>query len=505
MRSPLSLCPCESIINAFFYAPHYHNPSICHVNSTSLIRGDIAHSAVQHGSHERDNELRNQDYRTDLQTSYCPQYRPPNYITNKDELVELACKSDFDTPPAIKDLDSLKLEGKALRAQMGKFELKGTEETWERQRLALLDRDQRRTNIWKRIRTIAYRREQLEAIEETRDKIYSKLFERDFTADPTRKSFLDLSREIRDICYTYAFEDVKAIKEVNYEPKWDRLKPAIGNILGFGEAICALQTLSTLNVLIRQEARATFWSMSDFHIAAKAWVNTYPFQWDRDAPRYMALAERCLRGIGDSGRFGLKVFKLSAMRCCINCENASQDITEAVHITFKNASRMLLDCVSLTKLQLTVSEHYLLRNDITALEDFFLHGKTLKSSGLQSFQGTLQALPLLQEATIDMPYVKHESDYEEDFDAWEDMAPFLRYAFTCERRRKLCITIRNILEKTKLQLENGFVHVDLEKGVLDDQEIVLYENDEGYEEWLSWENRFVPGGYERWLKQQHLL
>lgn len=31
------------------------------------------------------------------------------------------------------------------------------------------------------------------------------------------------------------------------------------------------------------------------------------------------------------------------------------------------------------------------------------------------------------------------------------------------------------------------------------------EGDDGYEDWLSWETRFVLGDYVRWLKQLRLL
>lgn len=60
-----------------------------------------------------------------------------------------------------------------------------------------------------------------------KDEIWRGLFKRDFKADPARKSFTNLPREIRDICYGYVFDNTVLTNEtssIGYESKHDRFK-----------------------------------------------------------------------------------------------------------------------------------------------------------------------------------------------------------------------------------------------------------------------------------------
>lgn len=107
---------------------------------------------------------------------------------------------------------------------------------------------------------------------------------------------------------------------------------------------------------IRKEVRATFWSVAKLNIAAKACESVVGSSYHCRSPQYMAVVERCLRGIGDSGCFGLKVLKIHGMRYMSFLGNATHDISETGHATYARVSRMLLKCVRFTTLHLTVSE-----------------------------------------------------------------------------------------------------------------------------------------------------
>jgi hypothetical protein len=103
---------------------------------------------------------------------------------------------------------------------------------------------------------------------------------------------------------------------------------------------------------------------------------------------------------------------------------------------------------------MTVSEHYLFRNDEAALDEFLLHGRELKSTGLENFQQMLQSLPKLREADI----VVHDKIEETDV-PWEELSPTLRQAFTGKRRFKLLMAAKVLLQATRLHLPTGRVTV----------------------------------------------
>jgi hypothetical protein len=173
----------------------------------------------------------------------------------------------------------------------------------------------------------------------------------------------------------------------------------------------------------------------------------------------MALLVRFLRCLGDDGYFVVKSLNVLSWNWCPHCDIYPLDLSEAGYVNFKSVSSMLLDCASLTNLRLTVSEHYLFRNDQAALENLFMRSEALKSNSLEAFRKTLQALPNLQNADIDVPREIHKH-YRI---MWHELKSFLRYVFTRERREKLWVMSKTILEGTRLQIAAGRIHVNCEK------------------------------------------
>ncbi|KAH7406447.1 hypothetical protein DE146DRAFT_391650 [Phaeosphaeria sp. MPI-PUGE-AT-0046c] len=156
-----------------------------------------------------------------------------------------------------------------------------------------------------------------------------------------------------------------------------------------------------------------------------------------------------------------------------------QDLTGTGCAAFTKICNMLLDCVPLTRLHLTIAEHYLFHGEQTALENVLLHDKAVDSQGLRNFQKLLQSLPQLQVTDINACRLIDG--------AWnipsEDVTPFIGYALTGWHRLKLWVMIRVILEQKKLQANgsqvNVILHIDL--GVLPSEGEVL----EDYEQRLT--------------------
>lgn len=103
-----------------------------------------------------------------------------------------------------------------------------------------------------------------------REVIYTYLFQREFKAEPTRSSLMDLPAEVRVMVYKSLFDQPALIADgmkIEYDPVSDGFwKNNYEYTEDFHSIRNALNTLGTLNKTIRKEARATFWSLAGYHL-----------------------------------------------------------------------------------------------------------------------------------------------------------------------------------------------------------------------------------------------
>lgn len=307
----------------------------------------------------------------------------------------------------------------------------------------------------------------------SRDNLWRSLFQRDFKADATRKSFQDLPGELRDICYRYVFQDV-----TNNGRHWDiRYRPVLDRFEAFrhrdfSRFTFRLLKLSTLNKPTRREVRAIFWSLLNFELRPK--VDTRG-RWSIFAPTYIAVLERFLRGLGDEGRLGVRMLGMNESSCYDSCLLVPQDFTPNGYSAFMRVCNMLSGCSSLTKIKFSLPEQYLFHGEQAALEDILLHGKALNSQGVHNFQKILQSLPRLRSPRINALTINIDERHIKS----KEVTPFLRYAFTGRRRYFLLAMIKIVLEQTQLQVDGGQVTVEIPGNICSGHRAIL-----NYEEWL---------------------
>lgn len=353
-------------------------------------------------------------------------------------------------------------EGLFAQAEERGLEVSGM--TLEELEEAVEDDDRRIAATPKRAereRKARIRKERLMRIEKRRDESYLKLLQRDFKAAPDRKGFLDLPREVRDMVYNYVFDqpDVTSkCMKIDYDPIYDHFENynyVVKNLRGI---ISLLNALGTLNKTIRKGTRTTFWSLAAFELQPQAQLS------DHITPRppyFMAILERFLRGLGDEGRSAVNALQSLNRTDCPCCGRLfPMDLTKSGYTTFLGVSKILIDCTSLTTLHMASTEYYLYRNDEAALKDLFFRGQPLKSEGLNSFQKTLQSLPNLRNADLDVPPLArfYEISHVEE----DELPSFLQFAFTGKQHAKLWLMTLKILNATKLQLADGRVYVKYE-------------------------------------------
>jgi hypothetical protein len=267
-------------------------------------------------------------------------------------------------------------------------------------------------------------------------------------------------------------------------------------------------TLGTLNKAIRKEVRAMFWSLAAFTFQPGL-QGDFLEAYTACTPHYMSLLERFMRGLSDDGRFGINKLVTQNFSGCPECGAIPLDYSEAGYSSFNRTVDMLIDCTSLTELRMTVSEHYLFRKEQAGLEEFFLHGHELRSKGLKNFQALLRSLPKLRAADIDVLELSSQINNKGHRGPGQDLAPFLRFAFTGKRRIKLWITAKVVLQATVLKQANGRVTVNYQgRGCMDHIErehfyvTLPLPSDEERDAWILDACETHTGDYEKWLEAE---
>jgi hypothetical protein len=288
------------------------------------------------------------------------------------------------------------------------------------------------------------------------DPKWSMFFHREYKADPSRKSLLDFPAEVRVMIFRYIFDQPEVtddVLQIEYAPYMDHFSLRSECTKELNDILDTMIALQSLNREIRKESRSIFWSLASFTVAPQyKHAKTNDFV---SGPSYMATFEQFLRNLGDHGRYGVNSLTVVDSSGCITYGARPLGFSEAGYASFKTACRILPDCTSLTRLRFTVSELYLFRNDEEALKGFLNRGETLKSRGLDALRQTIQALPKLRDVSIDIP---KDNERQARVD-WQELTPFLKYAFTDKRREKLWVMTKAILGGTELQIETSWIHV----------------------------------------------
>jgi hypothetical protein len=293
--------------------------------------------------------------------------------------------------------------------------------------------------------------------------------------------------------------------KIQYDPEVDGFYNA-SRIQDLWRVISALNTLGTLNKAIRKEVRATFWSLAAFTFQPGL-QGDFLEAYTACTPHYMSLLEHFMRGLGDDGRFGIRKLVTQNFSGCPECGLIPLAYSEAGYSSFNRTVDMLIDCTSLTELRMTVREHYLFREEQAGLEEFFLHGQELRSKGLEKFQALLRSLPKLRAADIDVLELGSQINNKGHRGPGQDLAPFLRFAFTGKRRIKLWITAKVVLQATVLKQASGRVTVNYQgRGCMDHIErehfyvTLPLPSDEERDAWILDTCDTPPGDYEKWLE-----
>jgi hypothetical protein len=326
--------------------------------------------------------------------------------------------------------------------------------TLEELREAILQDDERIHEENLRNAEVEERAYFLASIERRKRTCWPKQFQRDFRVDPSRSSSMDLPAGVRVMVYKQIFDHKDVTRGGMKLACWSP-SPVFYNwrsdLKELSGIMSVLKVLGTLNTTIRKEARTIFWSLVAFELQQDHRRKQTDSRVSK--PYYMAIFERFLYSLGDDGRSVVISLVVLNFTSCWCCSVQSLDLTGIGHHSFIGVCGLLPSCMSLTTLRVTISEHYLFRNDQAALEDFLLRGRVLKGEGLMAFQKILQGLPKLVNVDLDLPGTDPDSRI-----IWHEFKPFLQFAFTSERHNKLWTAVAEILRGTKLQLEAGHVH-----------------------------------------------
>jgi hypothetical protein len=305
------------------------------------------------------------------------------------------------------------------------------------------------------------------------------MFISNYTAEPERKSFLELPPEIRNMIYRYTFTPIPSgptVWGITYSREVDSL---CTSILSPGShklpILSALGVLSAMNKQIRSEARGVFWAVFPFTI---------------DGPKdidYHQTIRLVLNKLGPEGRASIPQLSVRLINMHIHQGYLS-------YVAFNEIMLSLKACVNLRELRLSLGVSQIFWSDRDMLEGHLLHGQAFRSTGIANFITMLQSLPNLRKVDLELVgswlreygLFRHEPD------------KFLQYAFSGAREQFLWTKLANALQSDQLHTHReaqklgnievlvAFPSAQSQKKAID------FEGDvQGYSAWLNWRDAKV--------------
>ena len=303
-----------------------------------------------------------------------------------------------------------------------------------------------------------------------------RMFASKYKEDTSRKNFLDLPGEIRNIIYKMALFNL-----YNFPIGKFSIVATKRQLLMWHRALNGWQyhdelTVATLNLLgavskqIRKESRALYWAKLKLNLT------------DADAPQHDAM-QAFLTMLGPEARASIP-----KLRC-----PGHPDPSPTGCASFSNLLPTLALCLSLRELDLKVYVANIFREDVDALRIHFLAGQPLVSPGLEKLTSTIMSLPLLTNV-----HLKFASSHVLCRELDPDIERFLYFAFSGMREMMLWMEIRERLqanyarskEETRKFNSKTFIWIDHPHWAMFDEG-----NDTmDYEAWVKWHNTKYPGG-----------
>lgn len=124
-----------------------------------------------------------------------------------------------------KKAKKLKPQHEALLAEVCDRGLEVNGTTLRALQEAIAQDDERIDKEQKQQLEVEEREERLADIQKKKDEIWPKLLHRSFQEDPSKKSFLNLPRELRDMVYSHIFNHPNVthdVMKIRYNPEWYR-------------------------------------------------------------------------------------------------------------------------------------------------------------------------------------------------------------------------------------------------------------------------------------------
>jgi hypothetical protein len=271
---------------------------------------------------------------------------------------------------------------------------------------------------------IRYRewKQDIESYKELQKRPYGMLASA-YKSDDTRKTFLDLPGELRNMVYEYALfwpDQFWKLEILSVKRQIMLFERDLGQFSEEHElAISTLYLLGATSKQICTEARALFWAKAKLHLRSV------------DAYEHKALNTFLLLLDPDS-RASLPELRLNP--------SPGPNLTPEGHAAFQSLLSTLNFCKNLRSLGLQLCVSNVFRSDVDALKTYFIAGEPLVSPRLNKLAATIESLPLLKTLNL---------KFKEDCGPFKILDPeterFLYFAFSGMREVMLWTEIKERL------------------------------------------------------------
>ncbi|KAF9698958.1 hypothetical protein EKO04_002730 [Ascochyta lentis] len=261
-----------------------------------------------------------------------------------------------------------------------------------------------------------------------------------YTADPSRKSFMDLPAEVRNMIYGFSMFSSKV------SPVWklsncSRRNGRLEHALYFGSenssrrfhvalSTSTLGLLSAMSTQIRHETRSYFWAKLKFRLSP-----------DCDIVQF-------LETIGPDGRASIP-----------ELDKYPGNLGSTKHgpegaASFQGLLQKLKTCVGLQSIILELNISNIFYQDVEALRDFLIGGKKLLSPGLENLATILTSLPRLKYVFLKVESCVQRGGGCHLCGPWhQEHDKFLRFAFSGKRQGLLWKEVEKRLQARHTQVE----------------------------------------------------